>query len=73
MTSENSKTTVLRLELDARDADRFVQAFKAGKLDDFGVVSMEFPSRPDLNIKGPEEERAARHREEKKGLKQRDR
>jgi hypothetical protein len=63
MTEKKGKV-VLRLEMDATDAERVVAAFKAGKLAELGIVDIAFPNQPELNPSN--EGHADRHRPTKR-------
>jgi hypothetical protein len=59
--TEKGKVT-LRIAMDASDVQGLIDAFKAGKLAEFGVAALEFPDNPGLNAQIGDETHADRHR-----------
>jgi hypothetical protein len=60
--TKSKRKVVLHMEIDRTDAERFVDAFRAGKFAHLGVSDIQFPDHPELNPQPSDEGHAARHR-----------
>jgi len=71
--TESKGKVILQLEMDATDVERLVNAFKAGKLAELGIVDIQFPNQADSVTHSDVESRGSRHRRAKQDSKPRNR